>query len=65
MVQGMIGRKLGMAQVFGEGGHTVGVTVVELGPCTVAQKTAGSKVQLGFGEIREKLLTKPLQGHFL
>jgi len=64
MVQGMIGRKLGMAQVFAEGGHAIGVTVVELGPCTVIQKTAGSKVQLGFGEIREKLVTKPLLGHF-
>lgn len=64
MVQGMIGRKLGMAQIFSEQGHAVGVTVVELGPCTVVQKKAGSKVQLGFGSIREKLLTKPVLGHF-
>ncbi len=64
MVQGMIGRKLGMAQIFSEQGHAVGVTVVELGPCTVVQKKAGSNVQLGFGSIREKLLTKPVLGHF-
>jgi large subunit ribosomal protein L3 len=64
MVQGLIGRKLGMAQIFSDEGQSIGVTVVEVGPCTVVQKKAGAKVQLGFGEIREKLLTKPVLGHF-
>lgn len=64
MVQGMIGRKIGMVQIFNEDGHAVGVTVVEAGPCAVIQKRPGSKVQLGYGEVKEKKLTKPVQGHF-
>ncbi len=64
MVQGLIGKKIGMVQVFDDSGRAVGVTVVQAGPCTVIQKKEGSKVQLGFGSIKDKRVTKPLQGHF-
>ncbi len=64
MVQGLIGKKLGMAQIFDGNGHAVGVTVVELGPCTVIQKKAQSTVQLGFGAVKESKVTKPRQGQF-
>jgi large subunit ribosomal protein L3 len=60
----MIGRKLGMVQIFDELGQAVGVTVVEAGPCTVIQKKAGSKVQLGFARAKEKHVIKPVQGQF-
>lgn len=64
MVQGMIGKKLGMIQLFDEEGRAMGVTVVLAGPCTVIQKKASARVQLGFGPKREKLVTKPLMGQF-
>jgi large subunit ribosomal protein L3 len=64
MVQGMIGKKLGMIQLFDEEGRAVGVTVVLAGPCTVIQKKAAARVQLGFGPKREKLVRKPLLGQF-
>ena len=48
MVQGMIGKKLGMVQIFDESGHAMGVTVVEAGPCTVIQKKSDSRIQLGY-----------------
>lgn len=64
----IIGRKLGMTQVFGEDGARVPLTVIEAGPCPVTQiKTAESDgydaVQLGFGTTRPKLLNKPELGH--
>ncbi len=66
---GMIGKKIGMTQVFVKNGEIVPVTVVELGPCTVVQtkipKTDGySAVQLGFGKSKPKAMTKALRGHF-
>ena len=64
MVQGIIGRKLGMAQIFNDEGHALGVTVVEAGPCTVVQKRAGSRVQLGYGQARETRMSKPVLGQF-
>ena len=69
MEKGIIGRKIGMTQLFTENGNVVPVTVVEAGPCTVIQKktvdTDGySAVQLGFEDIREKLVVKPLKGHY-
>ena len=64
MVHGMIGRKLGMVQLFDQAGHALGCTVVEVGPCTVVQKKSDSKVQLGFGPTKEKRVNKPLQGQF-
>jgi large subunit ribosomal protein L3 len=65
---GLIGRKVGMTQHFTEKGKLIPVTVVEAGPCRVLQvrtpeKEGYTAVQLGFGEIREKLLSKPERGH--
>lgn len=65
---GLIGRKVGMTQLFTEKGVLVPVTVVEAGPCRVLQvktpdRDGYTAVQLGFGELREKLLNKPRLGH--
>ena len=69
MQKAIIGKKIGMTQIFNAEGKVVPVTVVEAGPCTVVQKktvdTDGYEaVQLGFGEVKEKHVTKPLKGHF-
>ncbi len=69
MAKGILGKKLGMTQIFSEDGALVPVTVIEAGPCTVVQKkTVDSDgynaVQLGFGEKRERLFNKPAKGHF-
>lgn len=66
---GIIGKKLGMTQIFQEDGKLIPVTAVQAGPCTVVQKKAQDKdgytaVQLGFDEKRTKSTTKPLMGHF-
>ncbi|MBI3322961.1 MAG: 50S ribosomal protein L3 [Candidatus Omnitrophica bacterium] len=66
---GLIGRKLGMTQVFEPDGRPVPVTVLEAGPCAVVQEKTLEKdgyraVQVGFGEADAKELTKPLAGHF-
>ncbi len=65
----ILGRKLGMTQVFNESGDRVPVTVVRAGPCTVVQKKTPESdgytaVQLGFEDKKEKHTTRPLQGHF-
>lgn len=67
-MKSIMGKKLGMTQLFKEDGTVVPVTVVEAGPCVVTQKktveTDGyNAVQLGYGDIREKLVTKPVAGH--
>jgi large subunit ribosomal protein L3 len=64
MVNGIIGKKVGMVQIFDEDGRAIGCTVVEVGPCTVIQKKENSRVQLGFSPKKEKSCTKPLLGHF-
>jgi large subunit ribosomal protein L3 len=69
MLKGLVGRKVGMTQVYGEGGRLVPVTVLELGPCTVVQtKTKATDgygaVQLGFEPKKEKRTSKALLGHF-
>lgn len=69
MVNGLLGKKLGMTRVFTEDGRWIEVTVLEAGPCTVIQRKTKDKdgydsVQLGFGELKESRCTKPLQGHF-
>lgn len=69
MERGLIGRKLGMTQIFWEDGSVIPVTVIEAGPCVVIQKktveTDGyNAVQLGFERAKEKKVTKPLKGHF-
>jgi len=65
----IIGKKVGMTQIFDEKGNVVPVTVVEAGPCVVVQKKTTENdgyeaVQIGFGDISDKSLTKPLKGHF-
>lgn len=67
--KGILGTKVGMTRVFREDGEAIACTVVEAGPCTVVQrKTMADEgydaVQIGFGAKREKLVTKPMQGHF-
>ncbi len=66
---GLIGKKVGMAQVFDEQGNVVPVTVVEAGPCTVVQVKTPERdgyraVQLGFDPIDEKRANRPMTGHF-
>lgn len=68
MEKAIIGKKIGMTQIFDEAGHAVPVTVIEAGPCTVVQKKTAEKdgyeaVQLGFQTIPERKLTKPEAGH--
>ena len=65
----IIGKKGGMSQIFDETGKVIPVTVIEAGPCTVTQKKTEAKdgynsIQLGFADIKEKHLTKPMKGHF-
>ncbi len=69
MKKGIIGKKLGMTQIFDENGNVIPVTVIEAGPCAVVQKKTAENdgydaVQLGFEEIAERKLTKPAKGHF-
>ena len=69
MKKGIIGKKIGMTQVFDEQGHVIPVTVIQAGPCVVVQKKTEEKdgynsVQLGYGDLKEKHATKPLMGHF-
>lgn len=68
MIAGVLGKKLGMTQMFDENGTAVGVTVLEVGPCTVLQvktpeKDGYSAVQLGFADKKRSLATKPETGH--
>ncbi len=69
MKKGIIGKKLGMTQIFDENGLVIPVTVIEAGPCYVVQKKTTATdgydaVQLGFEDLREKLVNKPRAGHF-
>ncbi len=69
MNKGIIGKKIGMTQVFDDKGNMIPVTVIEAGPCSVVQKktveTDGyDAIQLGFEDIREKYVNKPEAGHF-
>jgi len=68
MEKAIIGKKVGMSQIFDEAGHVIPVTVIEAGPCVVTQKKTEEKdgytaVQLGFEDVPERKLTKPEQGH--
>ena len=65
----IIGKKVGMTQIFDENGKVIPVTVIEAGPCSVVQKKTVEKegyasIQLGFEDIEERKLTKPQKGHF-
>lgn len=69
MKKAILGKKIGMTQIFDENGRVVPVTVVEATPCVVVQKKTIQKdgydaIQVGFGEIREKLVNKPKKGHY-
>ena len=69
MQKGIIGKKVGMTQVFDEKGNVVPVTVIEAGPCVVVQKKTAetdgyAAVQLGFGDVSAKRVNKPMKGHF-
>jgi len=68
MEKAIIGKKVGMTQIFDEVGHVIPVTVIEAGPCTVVQKKTEEKdgynaVQLGFQDVPERKLNKPELGH--
>lgn len=69
MLRGLIGRKIGMTQLFSDDGEVIPVTAVEAGPCWVVQKKTPerdgySAIQLGFGAKKLKRVNKPLRGHF-
>lgn len=69
MQKGLIGKKIGMTQIFDDNGNVIPVTVVEAGPCTVVQKKTVENdgyeaVQVGFGEVKISLVNKPQAGHF-
>ena len=69
MQKALIGKKIGMTQIFDEKGNVIPVTVVEAGPCNVVMKKTVENdgyeaVQLGFGTIKEKKVNKPMAGHF-
>ena len=68
MEKAIIGKKIGMTQIFDADGKVIPVTVIEAGPCTVVQKKTEEKdgynaVQLGYGDVAEKKLSKPEAGH--
>ena len=68
-MKAIIGKKIGMTQIFDESGKVIPVTAIEAGPCVVAQvktvETDGyNAIQLGFGEVKESKVNKPEKGHF-
>jgi len=68
-MQGLIGRKLGMTQIFDDNGKRVAVTVIDAGPCVIVQRKTKDKdgydaVQLGYGAMKEKNAGKPAMGRF-
>lgn len=69
MKKGIIGKKIGMTQIFDENGKVIPVTVIEAGPCVITQKKTLENdgyeaVQVGFGDVKLSKLNKPLKGHF-
>lgn len=69
MKKGLIGKKIGMTQIFDENGKVIPVTVVEVGPCVITQKKTIENdgyeaVQVGFGDVKVNKLNKPMKGHF-
>ncbi len=69
MIIGLIGKKIGMTQLFGGNGEVIPVTIIQAGPCPVVQKKARERdgyeaVQLGFEDKKEKRVNKPQRGHF-
>lgn len=69
MKKGILGKKIGMTQIFDENGKMIPVTVIEVGPCNVVQKKTVESdgynaLQIGFGDVKVKNVNKPLKGHF-
>ena len=69
MKKAIIGKKIGMTQIFDEVGNVIPVTVVEAGPCVVVTKKTTENdgyeaVQIGYGDIADKNVNKPMKGHF-
>ena len=69
MKKGIIGKKIGMTQIFDEKGNMIPVTVIEAGPCAVVQKKTTENdgyeaVQLGYGDMKANKVNKPMKGHF-
>ena len=69
MKKGLIGKKIGMTQIFDEAGNAIPVTVVEAGPCVVTQKKTMENdgyeaIQVGFGDVKVNRVNKPMKGHF-
>lgn len=69
MQKGIIGKKIGMTQIFDETGKMIPVTVIEAGPCVVVQKKTVENdgyaaLQLGYGDVKVQRLNKPMKGHF-
>jgi large subunit ribosomal protein L3 len=69
LAKGILGKKIGMTQIFSPEGRAIPVTVVEAGPCVIVQKKTAENdgynaIQVGFGEKRERLFNKPTLGHF-
>ncbi len=69
MQKGLIGKKIGMTQLFDEKGNVIPVTVIEAGPCAVTMKKTVENdgydaVQLGFGDVKVQRVNKPMKGHF-
>lgn len=69
MQKGIVGKKLGMTQLFDANGNVVPVTVIEAGPCAVSQKKTVENdgyeaIQVGFGDLKAAKVNKPMKGHF-
>ncbi|MBO5745926.1 MAG: 50S ribosomal protein L3 [Clostridia bacterium] len=69
MQKGIVGKKLGMTQLFDANGNVVPVTVIEAGPCAISQKKTAENdgydaIQVGFGDLKAHKVNKPMKGHF-
>jgi len=69
MQKGLVGKKLGMTQLFDKNGNVVPVTVLEIGPCVVVQKKTTQNdgyeaIQIGFGDLKASKVNSPMKGHF-
>ena len=70
MQKGIIGKKIGMTQIFDEKGNVIPVTVVQAGPCVISQKKTVENdgyaaIQMGYGDLKPHKVTKPMKGHFV
>jgi large subunit ribosomal protein L3 len=63
MIQGLLGKKIGMSRWFDEDGNCHGVTLISCGPCYVIENKGDNKIKIGYGEVKESKLTKPVLGY--